>query len=165
MKYLCMTLLLLFFASASYAGEGGLDMLVVDKDPKGTNVRESPGGKVAHVIPFGGKTDAAIEMRRVTVTKKDGQWFRVRLADDATGWMHTSVLGTCASGTEDGDPPLYSRPDDSSREVARLKEGTRLRLLEVRGDWARVETASGAKKSGWMMEQALFSNPHNSCWE
>jgi SH3-like domain-containing protein len=165
MKYLCMTLFLLLFASASYAGEGGIDMLVVDTDPKGTNVRESPGGKVAHVIPFGGTSDEEIEMRRVTVKETKGQWFRVRLADDATGWMHTSVLGSCASATEDGDPPLYEQMNDSGPEVARLKEGTKLRLLSLRQNWVKVETVgTGEKKSGWMMGQALFSNPFNSCW-
>ena len=85
MKYLIIPLLLLLFASSAYAQGGGIDMLVVDKDSKGTNVREAPDGKVTHVIPYGGKTDAAIEMRLVTVTGRDGQWFHVRLADQSTG--------------------------------------------------------------------------------
>ena len=80
---------------------------------KGTNVREAPDGKVTHVIPYGGKTDAAIEMRLVTVTGRDGQWFHVRLADQSTGWMHASVLGSCASSTEDGEPYMYAQPDDA----------------------------------------------------
>ena len=167
MKYLIIPLLLLLFASSAYAQGGGIDMLVVDKDSKGTNVREAPDGKVTHVIPYGGKTDAAIEMRRVTVTGQDGQWFHVRLADKSTGWMHASVLGSCASSTEDGEPYMYAQPDDSSPTVARLKEGTRLRLLELgqAQGWYKVETASGAKKSGWMMRHTLVPNPYNTCWK
>ena len=167
MKYLIMPLLLLLFASSAYAQEGGIAMLVVDKDSKGTNVRVSPGGKVTHVIAYGGKTNAAIEMRQVTVTGRDGQWFHVRLADQSTGWMHASVLGSCASSTEDGKPHMYAQPDDSSPTVARLKEGTKLRLLELgqAQGWYKVEPASGAKKSGWMMRHTLSSNPYSTCWK
>ena len=77
------------------------------------------------------------------------------------------VLGSCASSTEDGEPYMYAQPDDSSPTVARLKEGTRLRLLELgqAQGWYKVETASGAKKSGWMMRHTLVPNPYNTCWK
>lgn len=167
MKRLFTPLLLLLLAFPAYAQENGVAMLVIDTDPKGTNVREAPGGRVAHVIPYGGKTDAEIEMRQVMATEREGQWFRVRLADGSSGWMHASVLGSCASATEDGPPSLHAEPDDSSAPVATVRDGTRLRLLDVRGDWAKMEytDASGNKKAGWMMEHTLFSNPYNSCWQ
>lgn len=169
MKQLLTLLLLLLFALPASAQENGIAMLVIDTDPKGTNVRESPGGAVARSIPYGGSTDEEIEMRRVMVTEQNGQWFQVRLADESSGWMHASVLGSCASATEDGDPGMNAEPDDESAQVARIKDGTPLRLLEVRfsderGGWARVESAAGKKETGWMMEHTLFSNPHNSCW-
>lgn len=148
-------------------GEGnGIAMLVIDADPKGTNVREAPGGAVVKVLPGVPGTDEEMEMRRVTVMKRNGQWFHVRLADEFSGWMHVSVLGSCASATEDGDPPIYEEPDETSAQLARVPDGTRLRLLDVRGLWAKMEytAAPGKKQAGWIMEQALFSNPHNSCW-
>jgi SH3-like domain-containing protein len=168
MRALITLALVLLFTLPAYGGEGGgISMLVIDTDPKGTNVREAPGGAVAHVIPYGGKTDAEIEMRRVNVTEeRNGQWFRVRLADKSAGWMHASVLGSCASATEDGDAPMYAEPDENSARLATVQDGTPLRLLDVRGIWAKMEytEASGKKQAGWIMEQALFSNPYNSCW-
>lgn len=165
MKPILTMLLILFFVLPSYGAENNIPMLVIDNDPRGTNVRETPGGKVVRVIPYGGKTDDAIKMRRVTVLGRDGEWLRVRLADNAEGWMHRSVLGSCASATEDGDPPLYAKPDDNTPEIATVKNGTPLNLLDVRGGWVKVEyTGPGRKKiAGWLMEQALFSNPYNDC--
>ncbi|MDR2945632.1 MAG: hypothetical protein LBV79_02650 [Candidatus Adiutrix sp.] len=164
MKYL-IAMFLVFFAMPAYAQETGLPLLVTDPDPKGTNVRANPGGAVIRVIPFGGASDADIEMRRVTVTEVKGQWFWATLADNSNGWIHTSVVGTCASATEDGDPAMYTKADESSAPVARVKDGAKLRLLEWRGDWARVQTAEGAKKTGWMMTHTLLANPYNSCWK
>lgn len=160
-----LTLVLLFTLSA-YAEEIGIGMLVIDPDPKGTNVRETPGGAVVKVLPGAPKTDKEIEMRVVRVMERNGQWFRVRLADKSTGWMHASVLGSCASPTEDGNSSVYVEPDDASARLATLPDGTRLRLLDVSGAWARMEysTPAGTKQAGWIMQQAMSSNPHSSCW-
>lgn len=170
MKQLLTLLLVLFFAVPAHAEERGVSLLVIDQDPKGTNVRDAPGGNVTRVIPFHGKTDAEIELRRVAVLERNGQWFRVRLDDGSSGWMHASVLGSCASATEDGDPSMMAKPDDDSAIVATVKAQTFLRLLDVRfpddrGGWAKMEytTASGKKRTGWMMEHTLASNPHNEC--
>ncbi|MDL2207654.1 SH3 domain-containing protein [Desulfovibrio sp. OttesenSCG-928-M16] len=171
MKLLFTLLLTLFFALPAHAQGNGIAMLIIDKDPGGTNVREEPKGRVMRVIPYGGKTDEEKEMRRVQVTEEKGQWFLVRLADDASGWMHASVLGACASATEDGDPSMYAEPNEESALIARVKDGTPLRLLDIRfpndrGGWARMEytTPSGNKQTGWMMEHTLLANPYNDCW-
>ena len=165
MKPLITTLLVLLFVSSSYGAESNIAMLITDNDPKGTNVRATPGGEVERVVPLAGDTDESIEMRRVIVLSRNGDWFFVRLADDFEGWMHRTVLGSCASATEDGDPPVYAQPDDSVPAIATVEDGTPLKLLDVRGIWAKVAFAGpgGAEISGWLMEQALFSNPYNDC--
>jgi len=165
MRSLLTSFLVLFLAVPAYADGSGISMGVIDKDPNGTNVRDAPGGKVVKVLPGAPKTDEDKEKRVVTVTGQKGQWFSVRLHDDSTGWLHSSMIGTCASATEDGDPVMKTNPDDSSPAVAKVKQGTPLRLLEIKGVWAKVETAdSGAKKTGWMMEHTLSFNAYRNCW-
>ncbi|MDL2268102.1 hypothetical protein LJC46_09010 [Desulfovibrio sp. OttesenSCG-928-G15] len=166
MKYFFMPVLVLLLAVCAYAQGNGIAMLVIDKAPEGANVRGAPDGAVIKTLPVAPGTDEELDTRRVTAMERKGEWFRVRLYDETIGWMHTSVLGTCASATEDGDPPMYTKPDELSPPLARLKQGTPLRLLEMRGSWVKVETADSApKKTGWMMEHTLLSNPHNNCWE
>lgn len=165
LSHLIIFVLCLLFALPAFARETRLHMLITDTDPKGTNVRASPGGKVIRVIPYGGTTDEEVEMRAVIVTGQDKSWFRVILSDDSTGWMHGSVLGSCPAGTEDGDPHLYAVPDENSAEVAVITDSVPLALLAVQDNWAQVEyvDASGKKIRGWLMEQCLFSNPYNDC--
>jgi hypothetical protein len=162
---LAATIIILLFASAAYGEESALPMLVIDQDPKGTNVRDSPGGKIIKVIPFGGKTDPEIEARLVIVTGSQKDWFKVILSDKSSGWMHRSVLGSCASPTEDGDPHMRAEPSYSSRDLGIVKDRTPLALLDVKGLWGKFEITApdGTSKSGWLRQEALFSNPHNDC--
>ncbi|MDL2271973.1 NlpC/P60 family protein, partial [Desulfovibrio sp. OttesenSCG-928-I05] len=132
-----------------------------DPDPKGVNVRKTPGGAVIRVIPKVGATDEQIRMRRVVVTGQDKAWFSVRLDDGSTGWMHSSVLGSCASGPS----PMYAEPDGASRLLVTLQDGSPVDLLAVSGNWARMSytNTSGTKVTGWMRQHSLLSNPRNDC--
>ena len=153
-------------ADQSAAAADVVMMLIIDKDPKGTNVRSEPSGKVLRTIPWP-KNDAEREMRAVAVTGQQGAWFSVRLNDDATGWMHQSVLGTCAGATEDGDPWLLEKPENDAKPTVQIKDGTPLALLAVKGSWASVSftDAKGKKHTGWLPEQCMYANPYNNCWK
>ena len=142
-----------------------ISMLVVDTDKNGTNVRETPRGKIIATIPYAAKNapDKVLESRQVEVLGQDGDWFKIRFDGEREGYMHKSVLGTCASATEDGNPTFYAEPKDGGKTVGkRIPEGSFLRLEEVAaGDvdsWARFSLA-GKDISGWLMPQATFSNP------
>lgn len=136
------------------AGESGhpRDVLVVDKDPGGTNVRETPAGRVVRVIPFKGGNSP----RLVRITGQAGGWFTVALGD-TTGWVHGSVLGTCATATEDGAPALCRSPRNDSPCVDRLPAGAPVRVLDMHGAWLRVRfvDAKGESHDGWLSEQAV----------
>lgn len=156
-------------AIPAHAEENVIRMLVTDKDPKGTNVRNDPGGKIVRVIPGNPKTDEEIEMRAVDVLRGQKEWFLVRLHDGAEGWMHRSVLGSCASSTEDGLPHIFSEPDFFSRSVE-VKESTPLNfeygpVMASNSIWAKMSytDASGRKVTGWVPRECLFSNPYNDC--
>jgi len=127
-------------------------VLIVDKDPKGTNVRDAPGGKVVKVVPF-----VSVESpRTVTVDGKSGEWFHVR-ADGEEGWMHRSVLGLCSGGTEDGDPSLAKGPSYDSGQGPFIPYGTPVGLLDMKNEWLKLEyvDARGDVVVGWLPEQAI----------
>lgn len=160
----CIILIFLIFSwvvSAS-AQETHLWMLIIDPDPQGTNLRDSPGGKVKQII-MPGKTDAEKEMRHVLVTSQKNNWFSVELGDGTKGWLHQSVLGTCSGSTEEGLCSLSQKPDDSADQSDFLEIGIPLLLLEIHGAWAKVRTLTSPVREGWLPEQCLFSNPWNNC--
>jgi len=169
MKIIIACILTVLLAFPAFAADAGLRVLVVDKDPKGTNVRESPSGKVIRVIPHTGKTDAETEMRAVTILSNQKDWFKVLLDDGTGGWMHKTVLGSCSSGTEDGAPHVYAEPTHESKSFE-MEADTPLFLLSgpVKADgtiWAEFSFsyAPGEKASGWFSQEVLFSNPYNDC--
>lgn len=161
MRYVIALLLTLLLALPAHAAGTAIPLMVIDADPKGTNVRDKPGGAVSRVIPLVSKTDERIRLRRVTVTGQNAAWFSVRLDDGGSGWMHGSVLGSCASGPS----PMLTKPDNSAALLVTLQDGTPLNLLEVSGNWAKMSytDASGKTVSGWMRQASLSSNPHNDC--
>jgi len=148
------SLLLLLFALPAAAGDAGRswNVLLTDKDPRGTNVRASPAGKVIKVIPF----ESGSTPRQVRVSGQSGSWFKVE-AGGVTGWMHGSMLGTCAAGTEDGAPALAKSPRNDSPVGAKIPAGAPVRLLGMHGQWLHVRyaDAKGGEHDGWLPEQAL----------
>lgn len=158
------SLFLLLFALPAAAGDVGhsWNVLVIDKDPKGTNVRQSPAGNVIKVIPLGnGGTP-----RQAQVSGQSGNWFKVEVGG-VTGWMHGSVLGTCAAGTEDGAPALAKSPRNGSPVGAKIPAGAPVRLLGMHGPWLHVRyvDAKGGEHDGWLPEQALAmsENERDAC--
>jgi len=130
--------------------ENSIKLLVIDKDPQGTNVRNAPSGKIVHVIAHGN--------RRVVMIHGSSQrgWFKV-VADGVSGWMHGSVLGTCAAPTEDGDPVLCDDPSVARPTLLRIPAYAPVRLLKRRGDWFKVRSvdAGGRQHDGWILEHVL----------
>ena len=130
-----------------------LRVVVTDKDPKGTNVRESPKGKVIHTIAL----EPADEMERhVDVYEQNGEWFRVKLSSGKQGWMHGSVLALRDGTTEEGACPLRKNPAKDAPVVYTPKEGAVLHLIGFNAaGWFHVRhtDAKNVKYEGWVPPQ------------
>jgi hypothetical protein len=126
---------------------------VVDEDPKGANVRASPGGPVIATLNAPG--DDWIE---VHVVGLDGDWYaidRAVLIDDdlpkgqktvfrGAGFMHRRELGV--SGLING-VPIYSDHDAKSRPVIAEASGNDpVDLLGCWGGFIKVRLKAG---EGW----------------
>jgi hypothetical protein len=164
MKYLLVLFLVLGWFDVALAQDTQFWMLIIDPDPQGTNIRESPGGKVKRIIAPG-RTDEEKHLRQIFVTGQQDKWFSVQLLDGTTGWLHQSVLGTCAAVTKDRSCSLYQKPEYASGQLDLLEMDVPLLLLEVHGEWAKVRTATNPVQEGWLPEECFFSNPWSNCHE
>ncbi|MEA4880759.1 MAG: lysozyme inhibitor LprI family protein, partial [Synergistaceae bacterium] len=71
-------------------GKCDFSAYIIDPDPKGTNVRDVPGGAVITVIPHRPENPDIITVK-VTGHKKG--WFSVVLHDGKKGWIFGKMLG------------------------------------------------------------------------
>lgn len=145
-------------ATSAHAGVGAgapantrcdVELNVIDPDPKGLNVRATPGvdGKVVAVLaPVG-------EWITVHVVAQRGDWMRIDRAvamDDAAddgerkvftgdGWVHVRMLGVSELFTGDGTV-LRSAPAASAPVLLRLRreDDTGTRVLGCSGRYLQV---------------------------
>lgn len=136
---------------------------VIDPDPRGTNVRKTPGGDVAATLRTPREGDDWIE---VHVVGQAGDWFAVDRADlvgDARrtiwrgkGYMHHSVLG--ADGLINGEP-IRTAPDIRSPQILASEEGDQQALLlACSGDFMKIRVKGGV---GWT--KSLCLNQRTTC--
>jgi hypothetical protein len=129
-----------------------LALNVADPDPKGLNVRASPGKPAGRVIARLAPVGEWIELH---VSGQSGDWLRIDHAaaidDDAEngmrevfrgqGWVHLSGVGISELSTGEGTV-LRAAPSDSAavvRKVTPDSEPKRTRVLGCHGKWLRVE--------------------------
>ena len=138
-------------------------LIVIDKDPKGANMRDAPSGKILRALPQA----TAANPQLVSVHEASKGWFRATV-NGAEGWMHGTVLGTCSGASEEGEPRLNKTASDDGGYVSpKIPYGTRLTPLDIKGQWLKVRyvDAKGKKYEGWIMNHVLaFPNElQNDC--
>ena len=161
MKKLCGVLwigvlvLSLLLSVSAWASEADVELLIMDPDPKGANVRAAPeNGKIIRTIPLNPANRA---FRKVRVTEQKGRWFAVELADGTKGWMHDSTLGSVSRE----NAVLKAEPRRDAAEGTKIPDGKYLTLSAVQGNWAKVTYADEkkAKHTGWLAQAQLETDP------
>ncbi len=137
---------------------------IVDPDPKGANVRATPGGKIVATLK---NTADWIE---VTITGQSGDWYEISgalqtdndgpLGDHAIfhgkGYVHKSTVGL--SGLMQG-ATIYADHDLKSRALITNADGDQeAQLLGCWQDFYRVHLQKG---TGWTKTVCL--NEHTTC--
>jgi SH3-like domain-containing protein len=83
-----------------------------------------------------------------------GHWRRVRDFEDATGWVHYSLISGVRTSLVTGSTvDLHARADQSSRLTAQAEKGAILRLHECSLKWCR---ASAGGHKGWLQKTGLW---------
>jgi len=151
-------------SSAAGATKCRFGAFVLESDPAGLNVRQTPGlsGKIIGVLPpviAGDALDGYPVKVEVAILGARHGWFRIADAHDNTaltgnaarpvfagiGWVHGRKL-TVKSQAQQG----YLQPDETAARALHLRDGSGLdndalvhagQLIACQGDWALVEFA------------------------
>lgn len=135
---------------------------VTDTDPKGTNVRDAPGGKAIASLKNPG--EGWIELH---LTAQAGDWFeidRARLLDtmlptgekilfQGKGYVHKSMVGL--SGMQNGGK-VYADHDPASAVLDPHADGDQ--PVELLGCWGEFLHVRLKKSTGWTREACTNMN-------
>ncbi len=166
---------------------------IVDKDPKGLNVRKAPQGKIITTIPAEYIPALAKDPgmhAHVLVTGSDHKgWLRVRITKSdydengiakesdlipgREGWVSARLIATGGRGYSGADPHLYSAPSQQASVIGDItglgnndKDGE-ITILDCTGDFFRTETALSPRfklrKQGWLHISATCPTPLTTC--
>ena len=138
---------------------------VTDYDPKGTNVRQTPGGRVIFVLTTS-SDPTGDDWIEVHIVGQSGDWFLIDRADlvgddrktifHGRGYVHRSVLGS--TGLQ-SNAQLFTDHNERSPLVARRVYGDQsVQLLGCWRDFAKVHVKEG---TGWTRELCL--NQRTTC--
>jgi hypothetical protein len=143
-----------------------LNVDVIDTDPKGTNVRETPGGKIVGVLKLSSRPPSLEDWIEVHIVGQSGDWFLIdkatQVGDDETtiftgqGYVHLSVLG--AYGLWNG-MPIWTDHDEKSQVVTSHAPGDEeVKFLGCWGEFAKIRAKQG---TGWT--KTLCLNGRTTC--
>jgi hypothetical protein len=139
---------------------------VTDPDPKGTNVRDIPGGAIIAALK-NASTDGWIEIH---VTAQAGDWYEIDRASligadpppggkalfEGKGYLHKSVVGV--SGMQNGGF-IYRNHDIRTDLVVSHAEGDqKVDLLGCWGEFLKVHVKKG---TGWTTQ--VCTNMNTTC--
>jgi hypothetical protein len=135
---------------------------IVDADPKGTNLREAPGGRIVAVLP----APAADDWLEAHVVGQAGDWFLIDSArnvgdDEKTlfrgrGYVHKSLAG--ASGLQSG-AKVWADHDIKTRELE--PSPPRDQAPEILGCWGAFVKIRCGNTTGWA--RGLCLNQRTTC--
>ncbi len=137
---------------------------VVDPDPKGLNVRETPSvkGRVVAVIPLDGDGTTV----RLVASSPNG-WVQIDRAEtvvgevvfDKKGWVSGNMLGIMTRGYDGKGVRLYPRPR-ARKAAGKLPSEDEVKIAGCEGDWMRVRHKNLV---GWLHPEDQCSSPVTTC--
>ena len=140
---------------------------VIDKDPKGLNVRSEPNAKSKILGALPPLTD-------ITIVGVQGGWLRIGSAESEnantgemaqglpqSGWISRRLVGTDTRNYgEVSEYFLHEAPDKKSKVITDPRAAT-LPIVDCDGEWVKVEAKEG--KAGWLERQGQCANWRTNC--
>jgi SH3-like domain-containing protein len=138
---------------------------VIDKDPKGLNVRETPGtdGRVVAVIPL--NEDGTI-VHMVSADSKG--WVRIDRAEtiegnvvfDKKGWVSGNMLGTETRGYGTKGVKLYAAAGRGAKVLGTVPPETEVKIYGCEAERVQVRYRN---LLGWLDAESQCPNPVTLC--
>jgi hypothetical protein len=165
-------IILAFCVSGIFAQEEancGIHGYVIDKDPKGLNVRNQPNinGKVIAKLPHKSNDDDDIVM--VYITGYSNGWVKIAQAEtvgggsvfDDIGWISAKMVGTGTKGSESYDKPapLYAQTN-TKKKIGTIPSEVEVQIAGFSCGWVKVIYKG---KSGWIRDANICGSPVTTC--
>lgn len=151
-------------ASAPPPAACDVEAYVVDPDPKGLNVRDTPGvnGALVAVIPLDG--DGTVV--HIVASSPNG-WVQIDRAEtiegavvfNRKGWVSGNMLGLATRGYDGKGVKLFARPR-TRNAAGKIPSEAEVRVAGCEGDWMRVRYKSA---NGWLQPEDQCPNPVTNC--
>lgn len=152
-------------ANAPSAAACDAQAYVIDKDPKGLNVRETPGtdGKVIAVIPLD------VDGTTVHMISADSKgWVRIDRAEtimgqvvfDKKGWVSGNMLGTSTRGYGTKGVRLYGGAARGSKVLGTVPPEAEVKVLGCEAEKVQVRYRNLV---GWLDADSQCPNPVTLC--
>lgn len=144
----------------------GLEVFLNDPDMTGTNVRETPGGKVTRVIKNDPQQEIYLSFK---VCKMEGDWLCVKGGFHkikVEGWIHNSVVTTKIAAYTPQEPKLiFDNADASKKIVDKVSVERSVKILAIHGLYSKIEyqNSNDEKIRGYISNYDLCGNPYSNC--
>lgn len=144
-------------------GECDFQAYIIDSDPKGTNVRDAPGGKIIATLPH--RPDDP-DIITVGVAGHKNKWLSVVLHDGRKGWVFGELVGVSLRNYAPGDvAALRTRPSPDAPATGDIFGDEEVSIIGGEGKWALVQYRhpEGRVLVGWLDPVKQCANPYATC--
>lgn len=141
---------------------------LIDPDTTGTNVRETPGGKIIFTIKNIVRNSSAdgTDYRLFNIIRSEGNWFYVEAGHfeevKFEGYLHNSLVG---SGFNFPDFDIYDKPNKNVINHIKAEGwGYQVKHLSCKLNWSKIEfDLDGVNYKGWVKSRSLCGSPYTTC--
>ena len=156
------------FILAQEEANCGIHGWVIDKDPKGLNVRNQPNlnGKIIGNLPHKSNEDDDIIM--VYITGYSNGWLKIAQAEPITGekvfddigWISAKMVETGTQSNNNSPIPIYLAAKASSKKVGNIPGDVTVKIAGYQCGWVKIIYKG---KTGWVQEKFICGNPVTTC--
>jgi hypothetical protein len=131
-----------------------VDAYLDDPDASGTNIRETPKGKIIGQLHY--ETDC--DCLTVSFVESKGGWMKLTEG----GWVLGKLFSVDTRNYGPGQKIyLQADPTEESEVVAEFDTEKTFRVKGCCGSWLQVEDSGG--KTGWLTGEMACANPLTTC--
>ena len=125
-----------------------------DPDTSGTNIRETPKGKVVGKLSY----DPDCSCRMVEISSSEKDWLKLKEG----GWVYAPLFAVASRNYREKEILyLNAEPNTESETVAEYTSEQEFSILGCNGDWLFVKGKDG--KKGWLNPEMQCPNPLTTC--
>ena len=145
------------------SGRSDFSAYIIDPDPRGTNVRDAPDGRIIRTLPHRPADPSVITVK---VTGHRDRWLSVTLHDGAPGWIFSGLVGMSLRNYAPGAMAvLRVRPGRDAPSVGEISGDEEVTVIGGEGKWALVRNGDTGRDllTGWLEPEKQCGSPYTTC--